>query len=178
MLSALPAVAIDGAKAVGKTSSTTQAGPRASCDSTRDQYVRSSERTRSPSCSARVPIDRRMATRGRCLGRRTPGSRRGPYAGPVSADRERDPRDGATAHSGAGRITRLRMRPLAFSEQGIYNSICEPRRAPGRNSRGRRSPDIRLSHYVEEIMASAFPDFAGCHRVSCEVSSTAMCATP
>jgi predicted AAA+ superfamily ATPase len=62
------------------------------------------------------------------------------------------------AHSGAGRIATLRMRPMALSERGLVaptvslRELLEGARAPlsGRT-------EIRLAHYAEEIVRSGFP---------------------
>jgi predicted AAA+ superfamily ATPase len=68
------------------------------------------------------------------------------------------PRHGATAHSGAGRIGRLRMRPMTLSERGI----ASPTVSLGELLSGRRLPldgvaEVRLADYTHEIVASGFP---------------------
>ncbi|MFQ2845797.1 hypothetical protein ACLILZ_34050, partial [Mycobacterium paragordonae] len=68
------------------------------------------------------------------------------------------PRRGATAHSGAGRIGRLRMRPMTLSERGI----ASPTVILGELLAGRRLPlggatQVRLADYTHEIVASGFP---------------------
>ena len=68
------------------------------------------------------------------------------------------PRHGATAHSGAGRIGRLRMRPMTLSERGIDS----PTVSLGELLAGSRLPldgatDVRLADYAHEIVASGFP---------------------
>jgi hypothetical protein len=68
------------------------------------------------------------------------------------------PRHGATAHSGAGRIGRLRMRPMTLSERGI----ASPTVSLGELLAGSRLPldgatDVRLADYAHEIVASGFP---------------------
>lgn len=72
------------------------------------------------------------------------------------------PLPGATAHSGAGRIGRLRMRPMTLSERGVADPTVSLR---GLLS-GRRQPlggscSSRLGDYVEEIVASGFPGMRG-----------------
>ncbi|WP_236971360.1 AAA family ATPase [Mycobacterium haemophilum] len=59
------------------------------------------------------------------------------------------PRHGATAHSGAGRIGRLRMRPMTLSERGI----ASPTVSLGELLGGRRLPldgvaEVRLADYT------------------------------
>lgn len=68
------------------------------------------------------------------------------------------PPAGATAHSGAGRIGRLRMRPMTLSERGV----CDPTVSLQALLTGARLPldgmsAMRLGDYAEEIVASGFP---------------------
>ncbi|RJO78768.1 ATP-binding protein [Nocardia panacis] len=61
-------------------------------------------------------------------------------------------------HSGAGRIVQVRMRPMALVERGI----CEPTVSLRELLTGRRKPlegesAIELPEYVEEITGSGFP---------------------
>lgn len=69
-----------------------------------------------------------------------------------------EPRPGATAHSGAGRIVRLRMRPMTMSERGVANPTVGLRALLS----GERPPvdgetSLGLEDYVEEIVRSGFP---------------------
>ncbi len=65
---------------------------------------------------------------------------------------------GAPVHSGAGRIVGLRLRPLSLAERAIE----EPTVSLARILEGERATDgrteVRLEQYVEEIVASGFPD--------------------
>ncbi len=68
------------------------------------------------------------------------------------------PRHGGTAHSGAGRIGRLRMRPMTLSERGV----ASPTVSLSELLTGSRLPlegttDVRLADYAHEIVASGFP---------------------
>lgn len=72
------------------------------------------------------------------------------------------PAPSATAHSGAGRIGRLRMRPMTLSERGVAQPVVSLRALLA----GRRPPidgqcDLRLADYAEEIVASGFPGLRG-----------------
>ena len=72
------------------------------------------------------------------------------------------PAPGATAHSGAGRIGRLRMRPMTLSERGV----AEPTVSLRHLLSGGREPldgscSLRLADYTEEILASGFPGLRG-----------------
>ena len=64
---------------------------------------------------------------------------------------------GAVVHSGAGRIVRLRMRPLSLAERGIERvsvSLTDLLAGP---TEVRGKTQIRLPDYVHEIVASGFP---------------------
>ncbi len=161
MLSALPAIAIDGAKAVGKTS-TTQARAasvlRLDSRSVREVVGADPEsillRTRPLLIDEWQHVADVWDVVRRAVDEdRTPGQ----FLLTGSAT----PRDGATAHSGAGRITRLRMRPLAFSERGITIPSVSLEGLLAGTAEVEGHTDIRLSHYVEEIMASGFPGLRG-----------------
>ena len=68
------------------------------------------------------------------------------------------PRPGATAHTGAGRIGRLRMRPMTLSERGVGSptvSIAEL--ISGREPALGGLAELRLADYTAEIVASGFP---------------------
>lgn len=162
LLDALPAVAIDGAKAVGKTStSEIRAKSVIHLDS---RQVREAAAADPESILVRprpilidewqkVPeawdVVRRAVDRDR-----TPGQ----FLLTGSAT----PQSGATAHSGAGRITRLRMRPLAFSERGIATpTVSLERLLAATAGTVEGHSDVRLTDYIAEIMASGFPGLRG-----------------
>ena len=68
------------------------------------------------------------------------------------------PRLGATAHSGAGRIGRLRMRPMTLSERGVGTPMV----SVAHLLTGSRSPidgtcELGTVDYVDEILRSGFP---------------------
>ena len=68
------------------------------------------------------------------------------------------PAPGATAHSGAGRIGRLRMRPMTLSERGVGDpTVSLSSLLTGRRPAPRGASDLKLVNYVEEIVASGFP---------------------
>ena len=71
-------------------------------------------------------------------------------------------RPGSAAHSGAGRIVRLRMRPMTVAERGGVEPTVSLRALLG----GKRPPvagdsAFTLEDYVEEILASGFPGIRG-----------------
>lgn len=158
LFSAVPAIAIDGPKAVGKTT-------------TAEQHVVGTLRLDSAANRESLAADPELLLRrARPLlidewqkvpavwdvVRRAVDEDRAPaqflLAGSAS------PLPGATAHSGAGRIGRLRMRPMTLSERGV----ADPAISLAELLTGRRPPlagetGLRLADYVEEILASGFP---------------------
>jgi predicted AAA+ superfamily ATPase len=68
----------------------------------------------------------------------------------------------ATAHSGAGRIGRLRMRPMTLSERRVTEPTVSLRALlSGQRPVVDGQCDLRLADYAEEIIASGFPGLRG-----------------
>ena len=162
LLSGLPAVALDGAKAVGKTS-TMEARAKSviQLDLKRVRQAVAADpetillRPRPVLLDEwqKVPevwdVVRRAVDRDRMPGQ---------FLLTGSATPEPD----ATAHSGAGRITRLRMRPLALSERDVETpTVSLERLLTGRAGTIEGHTEFRLADYVDEIMASGFPGLRG-----------------
>ncbi|WP_144999146.1 ATP-binding protein [Kocuria marina] len=71
------------------------------------------------------------------------------------------PQDGTVQHSGAGRIGRLRMRPMTLAERGLETpTVSLAAVLAGRDSIQGEST-MGLPEYVEEIVASGFPGMRG-----------------
>ena len=158
----VPAIAIDGPKAVGKTTTAEQRAhgllrldSRANRESVQadPELVRSRARPLLIDEWQKVPevwdVVRRAVDEDRSGGQ---------YLLVGSAA----PAPGATAHSGAGRIGRLRMRPMTLSERGV----AEPTVSLRRLLSGARGPldgscPLRLADYTQEIIASGFPGLRG-----------------
>lgn len=69
---------------------------------------------------------------------------------------------GATAHSGAGRIGRLRMRPMTLSERGAADPVISlSELLSGVRPHLEGASALLLIDYVEEILASGFPALRG-----------------
>lgn len=155
---AVPAIAIDGPKAVGKTTTAQQRAVstlRLDSDSSRaavaaepaillrhDRPVLLDEWQRVPAVwdVVRRAVDQ-DASGGQFL-----------LTGSAT------PAEDATAHSGAGRIGRLRMRPMTLGERGA----ARPSVSLADLLSGQRDPvggetDMRLADYANEIEASGFP---------------------
>nr|WP_221242900.1 DUF4143 domain-containing protein [Conexibacter arvalis] len=66
------------------------------------------------------------------------------------------------AHSGAGRIVSVRMRPLALAERGLQEPTVSLRRLLARERPAiEGSTEVRLAQYAEEIVRSGFPGLRG-----------------
>lgn len=156
------AIAIDGAKGVGKTT-------------TAEQRVRTLLRLDSTAVRESIAAEpEQVLDRGRPLlideWQKVPEVwdvvRRAVDADPTGGQflltGSATPAPGATAHSGAGRIGRLRMRPMTLAERGV----SRPTVSLAALLSGRREPltgtcDLRLADYVEEILSSGFPAMRG-----------------
>jgi uncharacterized protein len=68
---------------------------------------------------------------------------------------------GAQVHSGAGRIVTLRMRPLSLAERGIEQPTVRLRDLLAGAARPEGATEVDLAGYVEEIVASGFPGIRG-----------------
>ena len=162
LFSQVPAIAIDGPKAVGKTT-------------TAEQRVRGLLKLDSRANRAAIEADPELVrARARPLlideWQKVPEVwdvvRRicdeDPTGGQFLLVGSAAPAPAATAHSGAGRIGRLRMRPMTLSERGVSDPTVSLR---GLLSGGRSplagSCPLRLGDYAEEILASGFPGLRG-----------------
>ncbi|WP_346763146.1 AAA family ATPase [Brevibacterium sp. S22] len=158
----MAAIAIDGAKGVGKTAtaseraktvltlddpalqSTVGADPAASL--TRNRPILFDEWQHVPQVWDAV---RRAVDNDRAGGQFL-------FAGSAS------PSPGATSHSGAGRIIRLRMRPMTLQERGItVPSVSLSGLTAGDRREITGITDLRLKDYVDAIILSGFPGLQG-----------------
>lgn len=158
----LPAIAIDGPKAVGKTT-------------TAEQHVDGLLRLDSKAVRASIQADPELV-----LARARPllidEWQKVPEVWDVvrrAVDQDRTggqfllvgsatPAPGATAHSGAGRIGRLRMRPMTLFERGITKPAVSVRNLlSGNRPRLDGASDLRLADYAHEIVESGFPGMRG-----------------
>ncbi len=74
------------------------------------------------------------------------------------------PQDGAIQHSGAGRIGRLRMRPMTLSERGLVAPTVSLAALLRGHADVQGESGMTLPDYVEEIVASGFPGLRGLSR--------------
>ena len=156
----VPAIAIEGAKAVGKTETArrrvqrvlelddphTLAALRADTDALLgvDEAVLIDEWQHYPPVWDRV---RRAVDRRRDLAVLLTGSA--------------TPRPGTTSHSGAGRIASLVMRPMSLTERGVAPGGIDVAKLLEREATIEGHSPLRLPDYAEEICASGLPGLRG-----------------
>ncbi len=157
LLTGLPALTLEGSKAVGKTATALQrAATVHRLDNDEERAIIEADPSRLLEGDRPVLIDEWQ---------RYPGSfdrvRRavdvGASPGSFLLTGSASPANPPT-HSGAGRIVRVRMRPMTLSERGVGS----PTVSLTRLLEGGRQPivgdtDVDLNRYVEEILASGFP---------------------
>lgn len=158
LLPALPAIAIEGAKGVGKTSTALE---RASSQFRLDELPARQRVEADPYAVVRsvppVLIDewQRVPQVWDVVRRAVDdGAPPGSFLLTGSAM----PRAHVVTHSGAGRVVSLRMRPLTLPERGVAEptvSLADLLDGPGTEICG--STDVALPDYVEEIERSGFP---------------------
>ena len=71
------------------------------------------------------------------------------------------PQDGTVQHSGAGRIGRLRMRPMTLAERGLETPTVSLAAVLAERDAIQGESTMGLPEYVEEIVASGFPGMRG-----------------
>jgi predicted AAA+ superfamily ATPase len=159
ILAALPAVALEGAKAVGKTRTTlrrartvhrlTDPGERAVIEAEPARLV-------APQQEPPVLIDewqRLPASWDLVRDAVDGGARPGTFLLTGSAAPREQP-----VHSGAGRIVSVRMRPMTLSERRVEQpTVSLERLLTGEMPGIVGETSVRLGDYVDEILASGFP---------------------
>ncbi|HLF76701.1 MAG TPA: DUF4143 domain-containing protein [Dehalococcoidia bacterium] len=161
LLSALPAVAIEGAKGVGKTrTASRRAATVRRLDDPAQRAVAQADPARILDGEAPVLLDewqrvpevwdlvRRAVDADSSPGRFILTGSATPIETPV--------------HSGAGRIVTVRMRPLALAERRISSpTVSFAALLAGARPEVHGSTDVTLETYVGEIIASGFPGLRG-----------------
>ncbi len=156
-----PAIAIDGPKFVGKTTTALQ---RAKTTIALDEPTVQEAATEAPHALLRgerpVLIDEWQKAPPIWDAVRRAVDASGAEGGQFLLTGSATPEPGATAHSGAGRIVRMRMRPMALSERGIGMPTVSLRQllydSPVQLD---GSSDVDLEQYVNEITSSGLPHF-------------------
>jgi len=160
-MDALPAVAVVGAKGVGKTATASRrAAAVHALDDPAQRSVAAADPARLLQSPPPVLIDEwQFVPECWDLVRRAvdAGAAPGSFLLTGSASPA-----GVETHSGAGRIVSVRMRPLALSERGVE----QPTVSLGKLLGGERPPiegrtELALKDYVAEILGSGFPGMRG-----------------
>lgn len=160
LLAGVPAVAIEGPKAVGKTSTAQQrARTIHRLDDPGERSLLHADPGRLATGEPPTLIDewQRLTTSWDVVRRAVDAD---PSPGRFLLTGSASPR--ATTHSGAGRIVTTRMRPLTLFERGITRPIVSLRELlSGRRGQIGGDTAVALQDYVEEICASGFPALRG-----------------
>lgn len=158
LLPGLAAIALDGAKGVGKTETAERrasgffrldsAARRQGVEADPEAVLRSARPTLIDEWQL-VPevwdVVRRQVDRD-------------PTPGQFLLTGSASPRPGTTAHSGAGRIVRLRMRPMTLAERRpVPTAVSLRQLLSGTRPTIEGESSMGLSDYVDEILRSGFP---------------------
>jgi predicted AAA+ superfamily ATPase len=163
LLPSLPAISIEGAKAVGKTATALQRARTVyRLDDDAQRSVVEADRARLLEGERPVLLDewQRLPAAWDLVRRAVdePDTAPGSFLLTGSAA----PPGDASTHSGAGRIVTLRMRPLTLSERGLAQptvSLAELLRGGRPNLVGKTT--VRLAEYADEILSSGLPGLRG-----------------
>jgi predicted AAA+ superfamily ATPase len=157
LLVSLPALAIEGAKGVGKTATASRrARTIYALDDPEQLELATADPSRLFSAAAPILIDewQRLPQIWDLVRRAVDdGARPASFllAGSASPD-------GTGTHSGAGRIPMVRMRPLSLSERlGTAGSVSLARLLEGGRPSLEGESSLSLEDYTDEILASGFP---------------------
>ncbi len=157
LLAELPAIAIEGPRGIGKTATASRRVDRViAFDDPPQLEVISADPAQLDAFSGRILLDewQRYPPIWDYVRRQVDaGSRPGRFLLAGSAAPLETP-----AHSGAGRISQLRMRPLSLAERGLAQPTVKMQALlQGSHPPVAGSTDIKLFEYAEEIVASGFP---------------------
>ncbi|WP_282947139.1 ATP-binding protein [Cellulomonas endometrii] len=160
LLPGVPAIAIEGAKAVGKTATAAaRAGTTHLLDDPATRAVIEADPDRVLTGRPPVLLDEwQLLPRTWDLVRRDVD--RDPTAGRFLLTGSASPRTPAT-HSGAGRIVQVRMRPMTLAERGMTPSVSLGAMLSGAPVQVVGATTVSLEDYVAEILASGFPALRG-----------------
>lgn len=161
LLARLPAIAIDGAKGVGKTSTALRRARTARrLDDPAQRALAQADPARVLDGQPPVLLDewQRVPAVWDFVRRAVDEDRR---PGRFILTGSAAPTDAPT-HSGAGRIVTVRMRPLSLSERRIAKAtVSLAALLTGARPDVSGTTDVGLRGYVSEIIASGFPGFRG-----------------
>lgn len=157
LLGGLPAVAIEGPRAVGKTATAMQRAPTAfRLDDDAVRSVVRADPSRLTDGDRPILIDEwQRLPLSFDLVRRAVDEGASPASFLLTGSAS--PKDPPT-HSGAGRIVRVRLRPMALSERGLDRpTVSLSELLTGNQAPVTGRTQVRLEQYVDEILRSGFP---------------------
>jgi predicted AAA+ superfamily ATPase len=161
LFAGLPAIALEGPKAVGKTATALRrAATVYRLDNDAERSIAQADPSRLVEGDRPVLIDEwQRLPESFDRVRRAVDDGAGP--GSFILTGSASPTDPPT-HSGAGRIIRVRLRPMTLAERGVG----PPTVSLGQLLEGERAPvtgrtDVDLERYVDEILMSGFPGIRG-----------------
>jgi uncharacterized protein len=161
LIAGLPAIALEGAKAVGKTATALRRAVTVyRLDDEAERSIAQADPARLLQGERPVLIDewqRLPESFDRVRRAVDAGARAGSFLLTGSASPTEPP-----THSGAGRIVQMRMRPMTLAERGIDVPTVSLRRLlQGGRPQITGRTDVNLERYVAEILASGFPGLRG-----------------
>lgn len=161
LMPGVAAIAIEGARAVGKTATATR---RATTVHRLDMQATFESLRADPERLARDPkpvlIDewQRMSETWDVVRRAVDADTSGGQFLLTGSASDRNP----PTHTGAGRIISLRMRPMSLAERGVdAPSVSLSQLLDGSRPRLDGDTNLRAEHYAQEIVASGFPGLRG-----------------
>lgn len=162
LFSDIAAISIDGAKGVGKTTTAlerVEAIVRLDVRASRDVVMAEPEQVLRYSRPVLIDEWQKVPEVWDVVRRAVDAD---PSGGQFLLAGSASPAPDATAHSGAGRIGRLRMRPMTLSERGVAQpTVSLKGLLSGHRDQLTGFSDMTLSDYVDEIVASGFPAVRG-----------------
>lgn len=162
LIAGLPAIALEGPKAVGKTATALQrAATVYRLDDEDERSIAQADTSRLTEGERPVLIDewqRIPESFDRVRRAVDAGAAAGSFLLTGSASPTEPP-----THSGAGRIVQVRMRPMTLAERNLDTPTVGLSRLLDRDGRPpiRGRTDVDLERYVQEILASGFPGLRG-----------------
>jgi predicted AAA+ superfamily ATPase len=159
LLGGLPAISIEGAKAVGKTATAERRARtiyRLDVDSQRSVIEADPKRLLEGEPPILIDEWQRLPASWDLVRRAVDESRT--QAGAFLLTGSSSPAAEATIHSGAGRIVTIRMRPLTLGERGVGTpTVSLADLVTGRRSSLTGETTVTVGDYADEILASGFP---------------------
>lgn len=157
----VPAIAIEGARAIGKTATAMQRATTVfPLDRPAVRAVLEADPERIATAERPVLVDEWQLMRETWdVVRRAVDER--PVGGQFLLTGSASP-DNPPTHTGAGRIVTLRMRPMTLAERGVGQpTVSLSRLLGGSRPRLEGETGVRLGDYAREIVASGFPGLRG-----------------